>query len=69
MASTKKRKFDNENHAFKKEWIKKHAFIPPTSNSNPYCFICSQNVALVKSRYETKHSGYEEKYEQETKSS
>ena len=67
MASTKKRKFDNENHAFKKEWIKKHAFIPPTSNSNPYCFICSQNVALVKSSnlkscYETKHSGYEEKY-------
>ena len=71
MASTKRRKFDNENRAFKKEWIEKYAFILPTSSSNPYGLICSHKVALVKSsnpkrHYETKHSGFEEKYEQGT---
>ena len=66
MASSKRRKFDNENCAFKEEWIEKYAFILPTSSSNPYCLICSQNVALVKSsnlkrHYETRRSGFEEK--------
>ena len=61
MASTKRRKFDNENRALKEEWIKKYAFILPTSSLNPYCLICFHNVALVKSsnlkrHYETKHS-------------
>ena len=60
MASTKKRKFFNENHTFKEQWIERYAFILPTPSSNPYCLICSQNLALVKSsnlkrHYETKH--------------
>ena len=71
MAFSKRRKFGNENCAFKKEWIEKYGFILPTSSSNPYCLICSQNVALVKSsnlkcHYETRHSGYEEKFQQGT---
>ena len=71
MASSKRRKFDNENRTFKEEWIEKYAFILPTSSWNPYCLICSQNVALVKSsnlkrHYETRHSGFEEKYKQGT---
>ena len=70
MASTKKRKFDNENRALKEEWIEKYAFILPTSSLNPYCLICCHNVALVNSNlkrhYETKHSVFEKKYKQET---
>ena len=71
MASTKKRKFDNENRALKEEWIEKCAFILPTSSLNPYSLICCHNVALVKSsnlkrHYETKHSVFEEKYKQGT---
>ena len=31
MASSKGKKFDNENRAFKEEWIEKYAFILPTS--------------------------------------
>ena len=72
MVSIKIKKFDNENLAFKDEWIEKYAFILPTFSSNPYCNICSQNVALLKRsnlkrHYETKHSEFEEKYNQGTK--
>ena len=71
MTFSKRRKFENENLTFKEEWIEKYAFILPTSTSNPYCLICSQNVALVKTsnlkrHYETRHSGFEEKYKQGT---
>ena len=34
MTSSEERKSDNENLAFKKEWIEKFAFILPTSSSN-----------------------------------
>ena len=50
MTSTKRRKFDNDNRAFKEESIEKYAFILSTSSSNPYCLIYSHNAALVKSR-------------------
>ena len=71
MASTKRRKFDNENCALKEEGVGKYVFILPTSSLNPYCLICCHNVALVKSsdlkrHYETKHSVFEKKYKQET---
>ena len=71
MACSKRRKFDNENRGFKEEYIDKYAFILPTSSSNPYCLICIQNVALVKSsnlkrHHETRHGGFEEKYKQGT---
>ena len=39
MASTKRRKFDNENRAFKEEWIEKYAFVLLTSSSNPCCLV------------------------------
>ena len=72
MTSTKRRKFDNDNRAFKEESIEKYAFILPTSSSNPYCLIYSHNAALVKSRnlkrhYETKHGGFEENVSKERK--
>ena len=71
MASTKRKKFDNENRVLKEEWIEKYAFILPTSSLNPYCLICCHNVALVKNsnlkrHYETKHSIFEENYKRET---
>ena len=71
MASTKRRKFDNEHCALKEEGVEKYAFILPTSSLNQYCLICSHNVALVKSsdlkrHYETKYSVFEEKYKQGT---
>ena len=73
MASTKRRRFDDENRVLNEESIEKYAFILPTSRLNPYCLICCHNVALVKSsnlkrQYETKHTGsvLEEKYKQGT---
>ena len=71
MMSYKKRKFDEENRAFKEEWKEQYAFILPTGSSNPHCLICSQSVALVKSNnlkrhYESRHSGFEKMYKQGT---
>jgi len=71
MACSKRRKFDDENRSFKEEWIEQYAFILPTASSKPLCLMCSETIALVKSsnmkrHYETKHSGFEKKYQQGT---
>ena len=71
MAFLKKRKFDEENRSFKKEWTQQYAFILPPTSSKPLCLICNESVALVKSsnlkrHYETKHSKFEGMYQQKT---
>ena len=67
MAFLKKRKFDEENRSFKKEWTQQCAFILPLSVSKPLCLTCNESVALVKSsnlqqHYDTKHSKFELMY-------
>ena len=49
MAFLKKRKFDEENLSFKKEWTQQYAFILPPSGSKLLCLTCNESVALVKS--------------------
>ena len=71
MASSKKRKYEEENRSFKEEWTQQYAFILPPSGSKPLCLICNESIALVKicnlkRHYDAKHRKFESMYPQKT---
>lgn len=69
LSTLKKRKIDNENRQFSKEWTEKYLFTEITTNDTrkQICLLCNESIAVSKEynlrrHFNTKHSNFNTNY-------
>ena len=71
-SSTKKQKVDLENRQRKNEFTSDFCFILSEQSLRPFCLICHEDIAVMKSsnmkgHFETKHGSFNTKYPPKSK--